>query len=65
MYAQKTNRDVEVTSGNANTWQDWGSSELFVSTCSTLKGQAELILAFCSAAEEITVVPTDVLYFRV
>ena len=62
VYAQKTNHDVEVTSGSTDTWQDWGSFELFVSTCFTSKGEAELILAFCSAAEETTAVPTEVLY---
>lgn len=59
VYAQKTNRDVEVTSGNIDTWQDWALFELFVSTCLTSKGWAELILAFCCAAEVTTVVPTE------
>lgn len=62
VYAQKTNHNVEVTTGNIDIWQDWGSFELFVSTCLTSKGQAELILASCSAAEDTTVVPTEVLY---
>lgn len=59
VYAQKINRDVEVTSENIDTWQDWGSFELFITACLTSKGQAELILAFCSASEETTVVPAE------
>lgn len=62
VYAQKTNHDVDVTAGNTDIWQDWGSFGLFVSTCLTSKGQAELILAFYSAAEDTTVVPTEVSY---